>query len=65
MVIINVLQVFYKCFVEIFGIVIFGLTGLRTNGPSDNKADPPENEGRVLFQHKVYISVACEMCCPI
>ena len=25
----------------------------------------PENEGRVLLQHKVCISVACEMCCPI
>ena len=24
-----------------------------------------ENEGRVLLQHKVCISVACEMCCPI
>ena len=24
----------------------------------------PENEG-VLLQHKVCISVACEMCCPI
>ena len=25
----------------------------------------PENEGRVLLQHNVCISVACEMCCPI
>ena len=25
----------------------------------------PENEGRVLLQHKVCISVACEMYCPI
>ena len=25
----------------------------------------PENEGRVLLQHKVCISVGCEMCCPI
>ena len=25
----------------------------------------PENEGRVLLQHKVCISVTCEMCCPI
>ena len=25
----------------------------------------PENEGLVLLQHKVCISVACEMCCPI
>ena len=35
------LLVFYKCFVAIFGIkLIFGLLGLRTNGHSDNKADP-------------------------
>ena len=25
----------------------------------------PENKGRVLLQHRVFISVACEMCCPI
>ena len=25
----------------------------------------PETEGRVLLQHKICISVACEMCCPI
>ena len=25
----------------------------------------PENEGRVLLQHKVCITVACEMCYPI
>ena len=25
----------------------------------------PENEGQVLLQHKVCISVACEMCHPI
>ena len=38
---ISVLEMCYKCFMAIFGIkLIFGLTGLRTNGPSDNKADP-------------------------
>ena len=36
MCVISVLQVFCKCFVAIFGIkLIFGLTGLQTNGPSD------------------------------
>ena len=39
---ISALKVFYKCFfVAILGVkLIFGQTGLRTNGPSDNKADP-------------------------
>ena len=33
---ISVLEMCYKCFVAIFGIkLIFGLTGLRTSGPSD------------------------------
>ena len=55
---------------SIFGIFILMYMPIRGAnivliGQEMYELSAPENEGRVLLQHNVCISVACEMCCPI
>ena len=55
---------------SIFGILILMYMPIRGTkivliGQEMYELSAPENEGRVWLQHKVCISVACEMCSPI
>ena len=53
---------------SIFGILIMmymPIRGIVLIGQEMYELSAPENERRVLLQHKVCISVACEMYCPI